>query len=192
MTANDLWRLHDELTVEEAARLVVEEFVDSSGEKYSECIRIIENALSRAVARKEIEFRAESYPETGFYGVVENEYDTIYLSVSSLKSWFAKRGARPSFFFPDAIDAPDYLNPDHPRYAAKLAAAVTAWVNVVEVPGTSPKQTLMRWLRENAAHFGLTDSEGMPVRKSIESIAIVANWNTKGGAPPTPGGTSED
>jgi hypothetical protein len=192
MTANDLWRLHDELTVEEAARLVVEEIVDSSSSEYNTHVRIVEEALSRAVARKEIEFRAEHHQETGFNGAVENEYDTIYLSVSSLKSWFAKRGARPSFFFPDTVDAPDYLNPDHPRYAAKLAAAVTAWMNVGEVPGTSPKQALVRWLRENASRFGLTDSEGLPITKGVDDIATVANWSPKGGAPKTPGGTSEE
>lgn len=192
MTADDLWRLHDELTVEEAARLVVEEIVDSSSAEYSQHVRIVEEALSRAVARKEIEFRSEHHQETGFGGNIDNEYDTIYISVSSLRGWFAKRGAKPSFFFPNAVDAPDYLNPDHPRYAAKLAAAVNAWLSVVEVQGTSPKQALVRWLRENASRFGLTDSEGMPIAKGIDDIASVANWNPKGGAPKTPGGTSEE
>lgn len=192
MTANDLWRLHDELTIEEVAKLVVDEVFSPESNEHFESYNTVKNAISRACDRKEIEFREEGFPIKGINGDIVDVDSVKFLSVSSLKSWFAKRGARPSFFFPDAIDAPDYLNPDHPRYAAKLAAAVNAWLNVVEVHGTSPKQALMRWLRENASRFGLTDSEGLPIAKGIDDIASVANWNPKGGAPKTPGGTSEE
>lgn len=192
ITPKDFWRLHDELTVEEVARLIVEEDYDPTSSEYSGYVDIVRNALTRAVERKEIQFRVNEVPGVNFNGKQTKMNGDTYLSVSSMKSWFQQRGFKPIFFFPDTAETPDYLNPDHPRYAGKLAAAVNAWVNVTEVPGTSPKQSLVRWLRENASQYGLTDTEGFPVAKSIEDIATVANWNPKGGAPKTPGGTSED
>lgn len=185
MTANDLWRLHDELTIEEAARLVVDEVFSPESVQHFESYNTVKNAISRACDRKEIEFREEEFPIKGVNGDVVDVDFVKFLSVSSLKSWFAKRGARPSFFFPDTIEGPEYLNPAHPRYSKKLAAAVEAWLNVSEVSRTSPKQALMKWLRENAARFGLADSTGLPSETRIEPIATLVNWRPEGGAPPT-------
>ena len=79
-----------------------------------------------------------------------------------------------------------YLNPQHPRYAPKLAAAVRAWLSVDAVSGKSPKQSLTKWLREHCAEFGLVDDEGRLNNSGIEQCATVANWQTDGGAPKTP------
>lgn len=74
-----------------------------------------------------------------------------------------------------------YLQSGHPRYAAKLAAAVRAWEAVVEpAPGTTIKQSLERWLAENAERFALSGN-------AIVECSAVANWNQRGGAPKTPG-----
>ena len=53
--------------------------------------------------------------------------------------------------------------------------------------GKTAKQALERWLRENAAGYGLSDEDGNPNAKGIEECAKVANWQHKGGAPKTPG-----
>ena len=50
-----------------------------------------------------------------------------YITVASVKTWLVSRGVKTGFFFPVGADAADYLDPKHPRYAPKLAAAVKAW-----------------------------------------------------------------
>ena len=49
------------------------------------------------------------------------------------------------------------------------------------------KQDLTKWLNLHAAEYGLTNDEGEPNKQAVEEVAKVANWNTKGGAPKTPG-----
>jgi hypothetical protein len=109
------------------------------------------------------------------------------VSKADLVAWLSAAGFRSGFFFPDASnDAPDYLDPSHPRYAPKLAAAVKAWQEVSDPAGKHPKQALVKWLREHAAEFGMTDDEGKVNETGIEEVAKVANWQPGGGAPKTP------
>jgi len=103
-----------------------------------------------------------------------------------LIDWLRRRGVSSGFFFPAGTDAPDYLDPGNPRYASKLAAAVRAWQAVTDSGGASPKQALVKWLREHAAEFGLTDDEGKQNETGIDEVAKVANWQPGGGAPKTP------
>ncbi|MFM0565809.1 hypothetical protein [Paraburkholderia sediminicola] len=109
------------------------------------------------------------------------------VDVEDLRSWLASRGVKSGFFFPGLTDAPDYLDQSNPRYPPKMAAAIRAWQAVTEPGGKHPKQALMKWLREHAAEFGLTDDEGKPNETGIEEVAKVANWQPTGGAPKTPG-----
>jgi hypothetical protein len=97
------------------------------------------------------------------------------------------RGVHSGFFFQTAIDAPDYLDPDNPRYAPKLAAAVRAWEPVTDAGSKTPKQALDKWLREHAAEFALADEDGKPNETAISEISKIANWQPGGGAPKTPG-----
>jgi len=72
---------------------------------------------------------------------------------------------------------------------------VRAWLaieSVEDLSGKHPKQVLLKWLRENAASYGLTDGEGKPMETSINEIAKIANWQAKGGAPKTPVGSVSD
>ena len=111
--------------------------------------------------------------------------------VESLRIWLQGRGFRSGFFFPDARDLPDYLDVGHAHYAPKLAAAVSAWLALADRPGNvgkSPKQLLLKWLREHASDYGLTDDEGNPNQQGIDDTAKVANWQPSGGAPKTAGG----
>ena len=41
----------------------------------------------------------------------------------------------------------------------------------------------MKWLREHAMEFGMSDEEGKPQETAIEECAKVANWRSEGGAP---------
>jgi len=115
------------------------------------------------------------------------DWNLTLVNRSDLTAWMESKGIRTGFFFPTATEAPDYLDPKNPRYATKLAAAVRAWQSVTDAGSKHPKQALMKWLRENAAQFGMTDAEGKPNETGIEEIAKVANWQPGGGAPKTPG-----
>jgi hypothetical protein len=103
--------------------------------------------------------------------------------------WLRSRGITDGFFFPldkETPEIPDYLDPNGPRYANKLSAAVHAWQAVTDPGKSSPKKALEKWLRENAVMFGMTDDEGNPVNQAIEDCSKVANWQPSGGAPKTP------
>lgn len=76
-----------------------------------------------------------------------------------------------------------YLNPSHPRYSPKLAAAVKAWLAISDPGKKSPKQALEKWLREHAAELGIANNANQPIQQAVEECAKVANWQPKGGAP---------
>lgn len=118
---------------------------------------------------------------------VAPDWKLTTIAVEDVRSWLASRGVRTGFFFPEATDTPDYLNPKHPRYAPRLAAAVNAWLAVTQASGKSVKDAIRKWLREHAAEFGLTNDDGNPNETGIEEVAKVANWQPAGGAPKTPG-----
>ncbi|WP_157275026.1 hypothetical protein [Dechloromonas agitata] len=117
----------------------------------------------------------------------EPNWVTSSIALEDLKAWLLSRGARPAFFFPEKQESADYLDTRSPRYAPKLAAAVRAWQAVTDPNGKHPKQALSKWIRENAAKFGLADEEGKPNETGVEEVAKVANWQPGGGAPKTPG-----
>lgn len=125
--------------------------------------------------------------DQGFAYRVDPDWSLTTVRVDMLRKWLAGRGIKSGFFFPQAPDAPDYLDPQHARYAPKLAAAVRAWLAVDQAVGKHPKQALVKWLREHSADFGLSDDEGKPNEQGIEECAKVANWQPGGGAPKTPG-----
>jgi hypothetical protein len=108
------------------------------------------------------------------------------LGRDDLRAWLVSNGIHTGFFFPDSTNAPDYLDPKNPRYAPKLAAAVTAWLAVIDPGKVNPKKALEKWLREHAAEFGMTDDDGNPVNQAIDDCSKVANWQLSGGAPRTP------
>jgi len=107
-----------------------------------------------------------------------------------LRVWLKGRGFKSGFFFPQATEEPDFLDPKNENYAPKLAAAIGAWQAVNAEPkltsGKTVKQALLKWLRQNADQFGLTKDDGNPNEQGIEEIAKISNWEPKGGAPKTP------
>lgn len=199
---SDYWRLPSELTVRQAALLIVG--VDPASEKGSNCenwamserprgYEAAKQGVSSALRTGKIKGTHVPLYEHDINGNECGEFDgTTDIEKSSvdrdsLTEWLKNRGIRSGFFFPIAIEGPDYLDSKHPRYAPKLAAAVRAWQSVTDGGGKSPKQALLKWLREHAAEYGMTDEEGKPNETGIEEAAKLANWQPGGGAPKTPG-----
>lgn len=210
MEPMDYWRLCDQLTVVQAALLVVGE--DPSGnvgdcetwplgnrpQGYEATKSGISHALKTglikgtAVGNKTDQTR---YDDKGdLYVVLDEGVDPVasVVEVASLREWLTSRAFTSGFFFPKGADAPGYLDPGNPNYAPKLAAAIAVWQATTSDPGsttgTSVKQAMLRWLRKHADQYGLTKDDGNPNDLGIEEIAKIANWDTKGGAPRTPGG----
>lgn len=200
MESLDSWHLCDELTIVQAALLIAG--CDPGSEKsyvenwdvherppgYEAAKTAITNALRNELVLGSItpiyEYDINGSPCGTLRGTVDVAESRV--EVDSLCRWLERRGLRTGFFFPKATGAAEYLDPKHPRYAPKLAAAITAWVSVTDPGGKHPKQALSKWLREHAAEFGLSDDEGKPNETGIEETAKVANWQPGGGAPRTP------
>ena len=200
----DYWRLCDEISVMQAALLIVSE--DPSKNDYVEnwdmakrpigyeaAKTAIQNALRKGTIQGKIIPFYEADINGNVCGEIPESLDVkeSRVDVDSLRVWLKSRGVKTGFFFPTTTDTPDYLDSNHPRYAPKLAAAVQAWLAAGEdvgKNGKSVKQSLLKWLREHAAEYRLSDEEGKPNETGIEECAKVANWQDKGGAPKTPGG----
>ena len=118
---------------------------------------------------------------------------------ADLVVWLERAGTRTGFFFPNATDAPDYLDPKNPRYAPKLAAAVRAWQAMEDENlrrGKRAYTAMVHWLESRYSELGLVHKQDNPKNKTkagdmnktaIEEAAKVANWEDGGGAPKTPG-----
>lgn len=199
------WHLSEELTAHDAACLIVGIDPEETN-KHFEWIHehdlnkhnfkvvprgytATRNALLVALRTKAIE------------GIYHQDYDAnhqwtdvseCYVNVSSLKEWLSKKGFKSGFFFPDSRPDKDYLDKSHPNYSPKLAAAIMAWQAVgneatYKNNGKKAKQNLINWLTGHAAEFDLIKPDGEINNEAIENqIAMVANWDNKGGAPATP------
>ena len=88
--------------------------------------------------------------------------------------------------------SPAYLDPNHPNYSPKLAAAIAAWEALNADPALfkfkPPKTAALEWLTDNAKRLGLIKNDGSINGLGIEEIAKVTNWRPTGGPPRTPGG----
>lgn len=199
MDSLDYWRLCDELTVKQAALLVsgcnpaeYEHVENWSMDERPPGYEAAKHAIFRALKRGDVAGQLVPMFECDINGNEIAEVDgTIELnrsnvSVESLREFLAARGFASGFFLTRTNTAPDYLNPRNPRYAPKLAAAVNAWLAVIDAKGKHPKQALEKWLREHASEYGLCDDDGKPNETGIGEIAKVANWQPTGGAPKTP------
>jgi hypothetical protein len=201
MDGLDYWRVCDELSVVQAALLMLE--IDPADETGSYCeqqdvhnrptgYEALKMGISNALRRGLIEGKLIPIFEYDMNNNQGRPFDESVdvkesrVDVASLKNWLLSRGIKSGFFFFNQTDAPDYLDRKNPRFAPKLAAAVQAWQAVTDPGHKSPKQALDKWLRENAAALGLANEDGNPIEQAIEDCSKVANWNTSGGAPKTP------
>lgn len=205
----DYWHLCDTLNVKQAALLIAGEDPSSAQyhveswppdkrpKGYEPAKSAICNAISRGVfpafKREETDFvlvnDERGMPSWQSFGVSQLDLELTVIRVDHLRKWLADRGFKSGFFFERGGNIPNYLDTNNPYYAPKLAAAVEAWEAVSANPkllqGKSPKQALMKWLREKAISFGLNNEDGKPNETGIEEIAKVANWSAGGGAPKT-------
>lgn len=202
----DYWRLCDELSVVHAALLIIgldpEENIYIMGweehkrpEKFTAVLSALSNAIMGerlpATIRKSYELSGSALFEEMQDHLSElPDWGKTTVLVEDIKQWLLRRGFRTGFFFPQASDQPDFLDPHHVNYAPKLAAAIGAWQavsgNQALTKGTTVKQALLKWLRKNADQFGLTKDDGNPNEQGIAEIAKISNWHSKGGAPKTP------
>ncbi|MBD8555450.1 hypothetical protein IFT84_13140 [Rhizobium sp. CFBP 8762] len=124
----------------------------------------------------------------------EPDWSQSTIEVEDLKDWLKKRHVFPSMFFPVGnpdieADPDNFMNPNHPRYSAKLACAVAAWKAVTDAgKNKTPKQTIEAWVTNNGVRFGLPEVVGAT---ALEEISKVANWQTQGGAVKTGGQVDE-
>jgi hypothetical protein len=197
MDALDYWRLCDELSVVQAALLIVGEDPSQCQDYLAEPVKrptgydAAKAALINAIRGKRL--AANVIDLVNDHGNSHGpDWHHTTIMVEDLRTWLKSRGIRKGFFFPTREADPDYLSVLHPNYSAKLAAAIEAWKAVSADDqlrrGTSVKQALVTWLRRHADKFGLTKDDGNPNDLGIEEVAKIANWDTKGGAPKTPGG----
>jgi hypothetical protein len=121
----------------------------------------------------------------------EPDWKLTTIMVDDLRAWLRGRGIKTGFFFPEEIESEDFLNPADEHYSPKLAAAIKAWEAVNRdsslLRGKTVKQAIVIWLRRHADRYGLTKEDGSPNEQGIEEVSKIANWDTKGGAPKTPG-----
>lgn len=193
---SELWKLSSTVSIVEAALLLL----DLEPQSYSQNIEnwddndkpdgylAARNALTSAVRSKIVEGELNHWTYHNQNGGIEIDhesfdYHTSYVDVESLVKWLTGRGYSCSTFAAPTDHATGFRDPDHPRYSAKLAAVAEAWEKYDESEPGTPKQRIAKWLRLNAARFGLTDKDGSPMENVIEDLAKVANWATTGGAP---------
>lgn len=148
-----------------------------------------EYVKARGLTREKDEVFVDNDNGQPFFYKATPDWSMSTISRDDLVKWLSSRGITTGFFFQTGFSKVNYLNPDHPRYAPKLAAAINAWLALEDanlIKGKSPKQALLKWLRENAAEYELSDDDGKPNENGIEECAKVANWKKTGGAPKTP------
>lgn len=189
---SQFWRLAEKLSIIEAALLLIgiePQGISGNIEKWTddrkpEDYMAAREAIRAAIETKLVEGQIHFVMSEGFASAYV-DYGFSNVQVSSLIDWLDKRGFATSAFKKPEANPEKYLDPEHPRYSAKLAAVVEAWESYDSDSNESgtPKQRLMKWLRLNASRFGLTSKDGRPSENVIEELAKVANWSTTGGAP---------
>ena len=147
----DYWRLCDDLSILQAALLIVGKDPSQNGlvenwnmDKRPLGYEAAKTAIINALRRKDIEGAKNFEPEYDLNGNIVGGTDIIdifntIVSVKSLRGFLKKRGISSGFFFPDDFDDRNYLDPENSFYAPKLAAAVVAWESV------SSNERLYRW-----------------------------------------------
>lgn len=189
------WRLQETLTIEEAVMLMYglvpegynRHFLSGKlrGQWPSGMLPTV-HLVSRAIQGEKI---IGEIVKSSFSGEVDILKSTV--NQKSLIKFLIEQNISDEFFNRVPISEADYLNPSHPAYTPKLAAAIITWKAVVQnfekvnTLGT-PKQRIQRYLIDNADRLGLTKGDGSLNNVAISEIAKVVNWKTKGGVAPTP------
>lgn len=124
----------------------------------------------------------------GYFVKEKPNWATSLVGVDDLKNWLISRNMKTGFFFESKEKVSDYLDRAHPRFSAKLAAAINVWEAMDDenlLNGKSPKTAMTEWLTSRYKELGLVHN-GKISNNAIENVVAVVNWQTTGGAPKTP------
>jgi hypothetical protein len=195
----DGWKLNDTFTIHETALLIlgqdpnIFQLYDLMNQPYVETnYHAIKKALERAVSSKLID------ADTAWEDRDEIDWDRTLVHASDIKHWLLSKNLKPEFFFSTEVKNTSYLDKDHPRYSAKLAAGVKVWLAMEDdqlLNGKAPIPAMDSFLTSNYKELGLIHNQdsaqhgykkGDINKGAIREIAKIANWNDKGGAPSTP------
>ena len=113
--------------------------------------------------------------------VATNIFKYHYIKRDDVIKLFKDNNIHDKYFNPETPEN-DFMNPDHPRYAPELAAAVAAWK---AFDGKENEKTTVAdietWLKEHAGSIhGLLNpdkNEKVLNDTKAERIATVVNWN---------------
>lgn len=203
----DFWKFHDVLTARESVLLMLNcdptDYLNYSDDNISNEFRTILGALKKDIRSARIESNINhDYNLNGYsHNEPEIDWDTTTIWVSELRRWLLSKNFKPSFFFSEETSTPNYLNKNHLRYSPKLAATVKVWLAMEDdnlMRGKTPIIAMESYLTNNYKEFELIHKQdslkngykkGDINKGAITSMAKIANWKEKGGAPSTP--TSE-
>lgn len=197
---SDAWKLCERLSVVQAALLISgQEPTKFTGKQVSEIEKDVLHFLPVKTALLAAIEEIDSFGTIVWGGGdFDNRYidcHESYVRVETLRSFLKEKGLVDNYFTGSEESRPGYLQPDHPRYAPQLSAAVEAWMrheDPEKLQGKTPKKAIEKWLRENASRFGMTNEDGSANESGIERIARICNWLPQGGAPATPASSNSD
>jgi hypothetical protein len=176
LDALDYWRLCDQLTVTQAALLLVGK--DPTDLQYSvRSSRKTPIGFDAAFAALTSAIKAKRLPEHFAEGADVTNWYNATISVEDLTAWLKTRGINRRFFFPATEAGPDYLSKDHPNYSMKLAAAIMAWKAV------SADEELRRGKSVKQALAGVSGGESdeiVPIVRRDTRMASTGQQNAAG------------
>ncbi|MEM1086975.1 MAG: hypothetical protein AAGH90_04545 [Pseudomonadota bacterium] len=197
-----LWLLAEELTVKQAAILLLNE--DPEQFPYAEnperehhrpkgyiaAKQVISSALRSGKVTGEVVWETERVMVTNYESEevpIEGQINAnkSYVNMDSLKEWLASKNVTVEQFAGLAGTSEDFLDRDDPSYSPKLAATVAAWRHVKKnrIHGVSVKQQLLEWLRGNSAKYWPDDASAKVTDTFVKEAARIANWDAEGGRP---------
>lgn len=102
-----------------------------------------------------------------------------------LKAWLQSKGVTGGFFFPEPeASSDDFLDTAHSHFSAELHLAVTVWGALANRSKflRGPKAAIEEWI---SSHPDAWQGEEPLGERAKERVAVLVNWNSKGGAPKT-------
>ncbi len=168
----------------------------NANEVFSISLKAMVKAIEHGLLKANIKVSATTNPYSCYLTkqdltkdwIAVNGIDETQTTVTrgDLKKWLEQRGVYPTMLFPNG-KKDDYMNPNHPHYAPKLAVCVKAWeiAQNANPQGQTYKQFMADWIAKHGADYGLE----VTGKKAFDELASISNWDTKGGrasSEPTP------
>ena len=186
------WAAQDLLTIRQAGCLIAGEYPSIDDDRFLTTDSAqAATAIRRAIGAKQLK-AAELWIRIPYGGGVSSTHEApvpsdaigngTVIARTALIAWCGISGQR--WPFPDsALQQHDAVShAERPEYPAELRAAIEAFDAVSRDPtatkGKSAKAALLAWLEANRPALS---------NNARERIATVANWQSGGGAPATPG-----